>query len=312
MKHLFQKPFRWALLYSLLLTLSAVYVLLDTFVIPRASISEPLSGDSISNTPLEMASSSISEAAPEASAPVITEHSYKDGNIEITIETERVNDTTFYVADIRLSDPTLLKTALAQDTYGRNIKENTTVMAQKHNAILAVNGDYYGFRDNGFVLRNGTLYRTEPRNGTENDSLVIDAAGNLQILQENESTAQILQNFSQAFSFGPALVENGNIMVDESDEVGQSKKSNPRTAIGQAGALHYIIIVSDGRTEESAGLSLLDLAREFVNRGCSIAYNLDGGGSSTMVFQEQLVNHPAGGRKSSKERAVSDIVYIGY
>ncbi|GFZ30821.1 hypothetical protein CSC2_13470 [Clostridium zeae] len=85
-------------------------------------------------------------------------------------------------------------------------------------------------------------------------------------------------------SFGPGLVENGQITVDSSSEVGQSMSSNPRTAIGQISKLHYIVIVSDGRTSESAGLSLLQLAEEFKERGCTTAYNLDGGGSSTMYF----------------------------
>lgn len=71
------------------------------------------------------------------------------------------------------------------------------------------------------------------------------------------------------------------------------------------------IQVSDGRTDESEGLSLLQLAQEFKERGCTIAYNLDGGGSSTMVFNGEVVNNPTDGR-SIAEREVSDIVYFGY
>ena len=87
--------------------------------------------------------------------------------------------------------------------------------------------------------------------------------------------------------------------------------SNPRTAIGQISELHYVVIVSDGRTSESTGLSLLELAQEFKDRGCTTAYNLDGGGSSTMYFNGEIVNNPTDG-KSSGEREVSDIVYFGY
>jgi exopolysaccharide biosynthesis protein len=75
-------------------------------------------------------------------------------------------------------------------------------------------------------------------------------------------------------------------------------------------ALHYIVIVSDGRTSESAGLSLLELAQLFADRGCTVAYNLDGGGSSTMWFNGRIVNNPTDGRTYG-ERSVSDIVYIG-
>ena len=67
--------------------------------------------------------------------------------------------------------------------------------------------------------------------------------------------------------------------------------------------------MSDGRTDESEGLSLLELAELFAERGCTVAYNLDGGGSSTMWFNGRIVNIPTDGR-SYGERKVSDIVYF--
>jgi len=87
-------------------------------------------------------------------------------------------------------------------------------------------------------------------------------------------------------------------------------RSNPRTAIGMIDKLHYIFLVSDGRTSQSAGLSLLELAEVMHEYGCTVAYNLDGGGSSTMVFNGQVINNPTDGH-SFGERKVSDIIYIG-
>ena len=107
-------------------------------------------------------------------------------------------------------------------------------------------------------------------------------------------------------------MENGQSVIDEGDEVGKAMVSNPRTAIGQVGPLHYIRIVSDGRTNESEGFSLKELSNILVDRGCITAYNLDGGGSSTMVFNGEVINNPTTNGKSIKEREVSDIVYIGY
>ena len=113
----------------------------------------------------------------------------------------------------------------------------------------------------------------------------------------------------QVFSFGPGLVENGSVAVDASDEVDRAKASNPRTAIGILGENHYVFAVSDGRTDESEGLSLYELA-EFLQRlGVQTAYNLDGGGSSTMVYRGTVVNRPTGGH-GIDERAVTDILYI--
>ncbi|MEA4889994.1 MAG: phosphodiester glycosidase family protein [Clostridiaceae bacterium] len=331
MKNFFQKPFRWAILYALVLTCFTAYVLLDTFVIPRAGI--PVSALSASNgtsaataaggatTAASAGAVSASEPAASASgqtggatsSPVITSTSYQDDQIQITIDTVYKNNTTIYIADIQLASLEYLKTAFAQNTYGRNIKETTSAMAEDNNALFAINGDYYGFRDYGFVLRNGILYRDTARKSGSDEALLIDSQGNFSIISESETSAASLADAGawQIFSFGPALINNGEITVTTNSEVGQSMSSNPRTAIGQVSALHYIFIVSDGRTSESAGLSLLELAQVFQERGCTVAYNLDGGGSSTMWFNGRVINNPTDGRSSS-ERSVSDIVSIGY
>lgn len=113
-------------------------------------------------------------------------------------------------------------------------------------------------------------------------------------------------------AFGPALVENGEIAVGTNEEVGQAMTSNPRTAIGIIDENHYIIVVSDGRTSESKGLSLYQMAEVMKSYGVKTAYNLDGGGSSTLYFNSQVINNPTTGGNKISERAVSDIVYIGY
>ena len=87
---------------------------------------------------------------------------------------------------------------------------------------------------------------------------------------------------------------------------------NPRTAIGVYEPGHYILLVSDGRTKESKGLTLYELAEFLQELGVTTAYNLDGGGSSTMVFQGEIVNNPTTNGRKITERSVSDIVYIGY
>lgn len=302
MTKFFAKPYRWAVIISILLLCSSAYVLLDAFVIPKAVTQV--------KTEASTQTTGTSEAQTEA---VVSDTAYKDNNIKITIQTVRKDDTTLYVADIKVSDASYLKTALADNSFGRNINATTSVMAKAHQAIFAINGDYYGFRNDGYVLRNGVLYRDTARNAGDDQALVIDKQGNLSIIHEHEVTADSLvsQGAWQVLSFGPALVENGEISVDSSSEVSQSMRSNPRTAIGQISALHYIVIVADGRSSESQGLSLLELAQEFAERGCTIAYNLDGGGSSTMYFNGQVINNPSDGRSTS-EREVSDIVYIGY
>ncbi|WP_127836975.1 phosphodiester glycosidase family protein [Clostridium prolinivorans] len=304
MKNFLAKPYRWAAIFSILLLAAFTFTLLDTFVLEK-SVSKV-------STSLSSADQKIIQIkqSEDKSKALITDNSYQDENIKITIEKVRKYDTNMYVADIQLSDASYLKTAFANNTYGRNIKSETSTMAKEKNAIFAINGDYYGFRNTGYVLRNGIVYRST---GGNNEALVIDKEGNLSIVSESEVSMQSLSDKGtwQVLSFGPGLVKDGEITVDTSSEVGKSMNSNPRTAIGQISKLHYIVIVSDGRTSDNEGLSLLKLAQEFKDRGCTTAYNLDGGGSSTMYFNGKIINNPTDGRKNG-ERQVSDIVYFGY
>ena len=242
--------------------------------------------------------------------PVITDTTYADENVSVELTTYRLLETTVYVADVQLSSAEYLKTALAEGAYGRNITEKTSAMASSVNAILAINGDYYGAQRSGYVIRNGVLYRNT---SSGSEDLVIYADGSFGIIDEDAVSAEELlaSGAWNVLSFGPALVQDGTVAVSEQEEVGKAMASNPRTAIGVIDDLHYVFVVADGRTSESDGLSLHELAEFLQSLGCETAYNLDGGGSSSMAFLGTLINNPVNGRKSG-ERSVSDIVYIGY
>lgn len=235
---------------------------------------------------------------------------YSDSKSKITVTQYRAYDSNIYVADVEVTDGTSILSAFANNTYGRNITDTTSDMAEENNAVLAINGDYYGARQSGYVIRNGVVYRNKGSNG---EDMVISKDGTLSFISESDATTDSLiqKQAWQVLSFGPVLVENGQIAVTENDEVGMAMASNPRTAIGTVAKNHYLFVVSDGRTSESAGLSLYELANFMKSLGATNVYNLDGGGSSTMVFQGEVVNNPTTNGNKISERAVSDILYIG-
>lgn len=235
---------------------------------------------------------------------------YSDSKSKITVTQYRAYDSNIYVADVEVTDGTSILSAFANNTYGRNITDTTSDMAEENNAVLAINGDYYGARQSGYVIRNGVVYRNQGSNG---EDMVISKDGSLSFISESDTTTDSLiqKQAWQVLSFGPVLVENGQIAVMENDEVGMAMASNPRTAIGTVAKNHYLFVVSDGRTSESAGLSLYELANFMKSLGATNVYNLDGGGSSTMVFQGEVVNNPTTNGNKISERAVSDILYIG-
>lgn len=298
------------MVFALILAAYTVYAALDTFVIVRV-----LTPDTLPTATAEASTAPTATEPPAeqaTTAPISTDTEYHDDQIDIVLTTMRVENTTVYVADVQIADISLLKTALAGNTYARNLTETTSVQAANAGAILAINGDYYGAQERGYVLRNGVLYRASAQSGT--DALVIGADGNFRIITEGETSADTLvrEGAWQVLTFGPALINGGQVTVSSSDEVGRAMTSNPRTAIGQISEGHYLLVVSDGRTKESTGLSLRQLAELMQSLGAQIAYNLDGGGSSTMVFQGRVVNNPTTNGRSIRERSVSDIVYIGY
>ena len=235
---------------------------------------------------------------------------YSDSKRKITVTQYRAYDSNIYVADVEVTDGTSILSAFANNTYGRNITDTTSDMAEENNAVLAINGDYYGARQSGYVIRNGVVYRNQGSNG---EDMVISKDGSLSFISESDTTTDSLMQKQawQVLSFGPVLVENGQVAVSENDEVGMAMASNPRTAIGTVAKNHYLFVVSDGRTSESAGLSLYELANFMKSLGATNVYNLDGGGSSTMVFQGEVVNNPTTNGNKISERAVSDILYIG-
>ncbi|MEZ7620167.1 hypothetical protein D8844_03100 [Streptococcus oralis] len=299
-----KKPYLYASVLGLLLTSSFTYSMLKTFV-----LAETIS--TVSNTGSTSNTAAASQAAKNAQ---VTDTSYSDGNISVTLTEKTVNETQVYVADITLSSSDYLKTALAQNSYGTNVTAKTSVTAAENNAILAVNGDYYGANSSGYVIRNGVVYRDSVREDASNGDLAIYKDGSFKIIYEDQVSAdQLVQDgVVNLLAFGPSLVENGEISVDTNTEVGQAMSSNPRTAIGIIDENHYIIVVSDGRTSESKGLSLYQMAEVMKSYGVKTAYNLDGGGSSTLYFNGQVINKPTTGGSKISERAVSDIVYIGY
>ena len=299
-----KKRYAYASVLGLLLTGSFSYSMLKTFVL----------AETISTVATTSTSSNAAAASQAAKTATVTDSSYKDDNISVNLSETTVNNTQVYVADITLSSSDYLKTAFAQNAYGTNVTAKTSVTAADNNAILAVNGDYYGANSTGYVIRNGVVYRDTVRENSSNGDLAIYKDGSFKIIYEDQISAEQLVNDGvvNLLAFGPALVENGEIVVNTNTEVGQAMASNPRTAIGVIDENHYIIVVSDGRTSESEGLSLYQLAEVMKSYGAKTAYNLDGGGSSTLYFNGQVINKPTTGGNKISERAVSDIVYIGY
>lgn len=261
--------------------------------------------------------SSESESSESKNQVTFDDWNYSSDSFSINIEKKEDgtgNDKiTYYVAHVKVNDMSSFKSAFAKDRFGRNITETTSDIANNNNAIFAINGDYYGFREDGIIIRNGTLYRDIPaRNG-----LAFFNDGRMEVYDELSTTGDDLlsQGVTNTFSFGPSLLNNGkaitdfnHVKIDTNFGNKSIDSSNPRTGIGIISPKHFVFVVVDGRNKGySRGMTLIEFSKLFEDLGCTYAYNLDGGGSSTMYFNGRVVNNPCG---KDSERKVSDIIYI--
>ena len=241
---------------------------------------------------------------------VQTATSYKSANVNINIIKEEDNGVVYFVTDIYVADLKYFKTAFAKspgDVEGYH--ESVPTIAQEQGALVAINGDYC-LDNKGFVVRNSKLF---DRTKSPSDALVMYQDGSMQTIPASELDMDkiIAKAPYQVWTFGPMLLNNGEAMTQFNSPQNVGGANNPRTAIGYFEPGHYCFVTVDGRQEGYSypGYSLQQLSQLFKKLGCKVAFNLDGGQSTELVYyfnnSYSFVNKPYNGGRST-----SDIVYI--
>ena len=233
---------------------------------------------------------------------VMTANSYSSPDLAVTVTEVNDGSLTYYIADLYIRDITCFQTALAKDTYGSGFRDSIEEMAAVKNALLAVNGDYYGNTSEGVVIRNGVIYRANP---TDCDVCVLYYDGTMSVMPGSSFSVEeaVAEGAWQAWTFGPALLDSNGEPITSFSSTNRIISANPRTAIGYYEPGHYCLVVADGRGE-SSGITLPGLSRLFHDLGCTAAYNLDGGNSSIMVWENEVINNPSGGGRESSDALV--------
>ena len=254
--------------------------------------------------------SALGEGSP---APLCFEgqpdYQYFDDHLAVQIKATFTGDLAYFVCDIQTNRPDALKVALAPGTTS-----TTSGLAKQSDAVLAINGDDYKVHKYGVIIRDGQLLRAAE---TTRNMLILDESGDLSVITGKRSESPkalgerlVGEGVQQTWEFGPELVRDGQaVEFDSNFDV--IKKGDgylePRTAIGQIGPGHYVVLVVDGRRDGySKGVSLPGLRQMMADLGAQTGFNLDGGGSTTLVFRGEVLNRPSGG----VERTVTDILYF--
>ncbi|HIT69784.1 MAG TPA: phosphodiester glycosidase family protein [Candidatus Aphodomonas merdavium] len=284
---------------------------------PSLDTGSAASGDTFSDVFVDVTEGAqpLSTAPPSTPAPAVTlanpDHmEYTNSSISITIDRCHQDDFVYFAADIRLTDITQFSYAFANEKFGSST-EALSDIAERHNPLLAINGDFCGFHQNGIIIRGGELFRKQ---NSARALLIVDRDGSFRVLTDRSEKQGLVANrlmeegVWHTFEFGPVLVENGEAIPLHSSILRVDEGYlEPRTAIGQFtdDPLHYLVIVVDGRREGySEGCDLPTLQQLFLDYGVETAFNLDGGGSTTLYFNGEIINKPAAG----EERRVSDII----
>jgi len=241
---------------------------------------------------------------------------YEDETTQVTVWKEHVTTencrAVISFAEIEIAHPSQIRHHLAGWEYG-DTTQKATLLAREVNAVVAVSGDFYNYRRGGIKVQNRQLYRNAPSD-TMPDILFVDSNGDFHVETCGSSfdTEGYLAEHDIMFSmtFGPGLVKDG-VPISKKETTSYRGEGgvaylNPRTAIGQLGPLHYLFCTVDGRSNKSIGMDIFDLGAVLAEKGCINAYNLDGGGSATMVFKNKVYNTPPSGNL----RRISDIVFI--
>lgn len=280
-------------------------VVLVCMMLPWAACAMELTEDTLYDPiPVEGAA----PYAPHQEAYLPEQTGYHDDSLDIRVETFRRHDTTVMAVYVRLSDPSQLRTAMAAKPPSQKTMVVSS-MAKKNNAVLAINGDYFSFHQNGIVVRGGKMWRNRPDG--KRDILIVDDNGDFTILPQcrKEDYERYTGTVMHAFCFGPGLVVNGQALTSlEHADVGNAPaKATQRIALGQTGPLEYLIIATEGpENKGSVGFTILQMAELCQEMGCINAYNLDGGSSSSVVLGGKKINALSTG----KIRPVGDCIYF--
>ena len=240
--------------------------------------------------------------------------SYDDGTLRVQIEQDTAVDTKIYWVSVSVSDPSQLRTALAGDPRAQKTLSPLAI-AQRANAVLAVNGDFFTGHSSGIVYRQGQLLRDVP--AYTRDELLIDENGDLTILAFPPKTQKTVisdavaafqkeHEIRQAFCFGPGLIIDGVTQKFNYAEKVSCGYPTPaqRIIFCQTGPLEYLFLVTEGKEQNQPGLSIPQCVELLEARGGILqAYNLDGGNSTQIILCGEKING-----RDFKTREIADMI----
>lgn len=235
---------------------------------------------------------------------------YYDETILAICWKEAIDGCCANYCEVKIADGSQLRRTIAGNSYGSSVQLTASEMAKASNAVVAINGDFYGYRKLGITAYQRQLYRNLPE---KVDSCFFTAGGDMlfshrgELMGEGEAEKFIEDNdVIFAIAFGPILVENGELKETFSYPLGEINKQYSRAAIGQIDKLHYILMTNSFQDYLSSMPTINGAAALIYRTGVKNAYALDGGQTGVLYIDGGPFNHVDFGW----ERLMSDIIYF--
>lgn len=235
---------------------------------------------------------------------------YYDDTILVIQWKEYIEERCCTCAEVKLAHGSQLRRKLAEDTYGSSVQLYASEMAAAANAVIAINGDFYNFRNLGITAYQRKLYRNNPATVdscffTAGGDMLFSRAGELMKAGETEKFIKD-NNVVFAIAFGPILVDKGELQYCSSYPIGEIDSEYSRSCIAQKDTLHYFLMTINHTSDARPRANINELARFVHSKDVIKAYTLDGGQTAEIVMMGGPVNNVDFGN----ERAVSDILYF--
>lgn len=277
---------------------------------PEETVEASESTEAPTDPPKELTPWQIKFAEHFSDEVIMTENSYKSPNVSIEITThtkgEGNSKQTYHVADIYVASLDNFVTYTANNELRYFSTQDVMQMHEISNAILSISGDFMTYQKEGFLMRNREIYADNTNAASIcvlfSDGTVEAYDGRTYKVDEIKSRDPL-----QVWTFGPVLLDENGHVRDKYKVSSSVSQTNPRSALGYYEPGHYCFVVVDGRqTGYSMGMTIPELAEVFEELGCSVAYNLDGGGSAVMLFNEDRFSKQSNGGN----RKIGDILLI--
>jgi len=235
---------------------------------------------------------------------------YLDETILSITWKQAINGACYTFSEVKIADASQFRRYMADNTFGSSVQYRTSDMAATVNAVVAMSGDFYKFRDCGIVVYQRQLHRFF---GKDMDSLFIDSKGDFHFIPRSTMMDKsVAENYIKendilfSLAFGPILVDNGVNVAPNSYIVGEINDLYSRAAIAQLGDKHYLLVTVNFEGNYVAAATVKSLASVLEAMGCDKAYALDGGQTGTIVVNDTVINSVDFGY----QRQISDIIYF--